>query len=63
MGVNRPRPAAVLALDAGNTKTDAVLVGADGTVLGTGRSGGFQPPRAGVEAAVDVLGEAVAAAA
>ncbi|MFJ8163188.1 N-acetylglucosamine kinase [Streptomyces sp. NPDC096136] len=63
MGVNRPSPAAVLALDAGNSKTDAVLVGADGTVLGTGRSGGFQPPRAGVEAAVDVLGEAVAAAA
>ncbi|MFE1791591.1 N-acetylglucosamine kinase [Streptomyces sp. NPDC059525] len=62
MGVSRPSPAAVLALDAGNSKTDAVLVGADGTVLGTGRSGGFQPPRTGVGAAVDVLGEAVAAA-
>ncbi len=61
MGVSRPSPAAVLALDAGNSKTDAVLVGADGTVLGTGRSGGFQPPRTGVGAAVDVLGEAVAA--
>ncbi|MCX5378311.1 N-acetylglucosamine kinase [Streptomyces sp. NBC_00091] len=55
--------AAVLAIDAGNSKTDAALVAADGTVLGTGRSGGFQPPRVGVEAAVDVLGEAVAKAA
>ncbi|MEU8433548.1 BadF/BadG/BcrA/BcrD ATPase family protein [Streptomyces sp. NPDC029216] len=63
MGVNRPRPAAVLALDAGNSKTDAALVGADGTVLGTGRSGGFQPARTGTGAAVDVLGEAVAEAA
>ncbi|MGW7099005.1 N-acetylglucosamine kinase [Streptomyces sp. NPDC054838] len=58
-----PLPAAVLALDAGNSKTDAALIGADGTVLGTGRSGGFQPPRTGVEAAVDVLGQAVAEAA
>lgn len=58
-----PRPAAVLAVDAGNSKTDAALIGADGTVLGTGRSGGFQPPRTGVGAAVDVLGQAVAQAA
>ncbi|MER6215572.1 N-acetylglucosamine kinase [Streptomyces sp. NPDC001272] len=63
MGVSRPPSAAVLALDAGNSKTDAALVGGDGTVLGTGRAGGFQPPRTGVGAAVDVLGEAVAAAA
>ncbi|MFH7597317.1 BadF/BadG/BcrA/BcrD ATPase family protein [Streptomyces racemochromogenes] len=63
MGVSRPSPVAVLALDAGNSKTDAALVGADGTVLGTGRAGGFQPPRTGVEAAVDVLGEAVSEAA
>ncbi|MCX5198253.1 ATPase [Streptomyces sp. NBC_00249] len=55
--------AAVLAVDAGNSKTDVALIGADGTVLGTGRSGGFQPPRVGVEAAVDVLGQAVAEAA
>ncbi|MFI5826346.1 N-acetylglucosamine kinase [Streptomyces sp. NPDC051578] len=58
-----PLPAAVLAVDAGNSKTDAALIGADGTVLGTGRSGGFQPPRTGVGAAVDVLGQAVAQAA
>ncbi|MGW7450699.1 N-acetylglucosamine kinase [Streptomyces sp. NPDC054787] len=60
MGVSRP---AVLAVDAGNSKTDVALVAADGTVLGTGRSGGFQPPRHGVEAAVDVLAQAVAEAA
>ncbi|MFD8980821.1 N-acetylglucosamine kinase [Streptomyces sp. NPDC059564] len=63
MGVNGPAAAAVLAIDAGNSKTDVALIGADGTVLGTGRSGGFQPPRVGVEAAVDVLGLAVAEAA
>ncbi|MGI5449787.1 N-acetylglucosamine kinase [Streptomyces sp. CA-243310] len=63
MGVSRPGPAAVLAVDAGNSKTDVALIGVDGTVLGTGRSGGFQPPRVGVEPAVDVLGRAVAEAA
>ncbi|MFD6874472.1 MULTISPECIES: N-acetylglucosamine kinase [unclassified Streptomyces] len=62
MGVT-PSGAAVLAVDAGNSKTDVALIGADGSVLGTGRSGGFQPPRVGVEAAVDVLGQAVAEAA
>ncbi|WOX24332.1 N-acetylglucosamine kinase [Streptomyces solicathayae] len=54
---------AVLAIDAGNSKTDVALVGADGSVLGTARGGGFQPPLVGVEAAVDVLGAAVAEAA
>ncbi|KOU24016.1 ATPase [Streptomyces sp. WM6372] len=52
-----------MAIDAGNSKTDAALIAADGTVLGTGRSGGFQPQRTGVEEAVDVLGRAVAEAA
>ncbi|MFF0728071.1 N-acetylglucosamine kinase [Streptomyces sp. NPDC004134] len=55
-------PVAVLAIDAGNSKTDAALVAADGTVLGQGRSGGFRPPVTGVAAAVDVLAEAVAGA-
>ncbi|MCJ1677290.1 ATPase [Streptomyces sp. APSN-46.1] len=63
MGVNRPATPAVLAVDAGNSKTDVALIAADGTVLGTGRSGGFQPPRDGVAAAVDVLEQAVAEAA
>ncbi|TXS55200.1 N-acetylglucosamine kinase [Streptomyces sp. t39] len=58
MGVN----ASVLAVDAGNSKTDVAFVAADGTVLGTGRGGGFQPPRVGVEAAVDVVAAAVDAA-
>ncbi|MGW1774290.1 N-acetylglucosamine kinase [Streptomyces sp. NPDC002104] len=67
MGVSRPVPppaaAAVLAVDAGNSKTDVALIAADGRVLGTGRAGGFQPPRVGIEEAVDVLGQAVAEAA
>ncbi|MEU5399183.1 BadF/BadG/BcrA/BcrD ATPase family protein [Streptomyces sp. NPDC005963] len=49
----------VLAIDAGNSKTDVALVAADGSVLATARGGGFQPPRVGVEAALDVLGAAV----
>ncbi|MFI5633905.1 N-acetylglucosamine kinase [Streptomyces sp. NPDC051664] len=52
MGVN----AAVLAIDAGNSKTDVALIGPDGTVLSTARGGGFQPQAASVAAAVDVLG-------
>ncbi|MEV4192970.1 ATPase, partial [Streptomyces toxytricini] len=55
-------PAAVLAVDAGNSKTDAALVAADGRVLGRGRSGGFQPQRTGTDAAVDELERAVAGA-
>lgn len=62
MGLSPGRAAAVLAIDAGNSKTDAALVAADGTVLGQGRSGGFRPPATGVAAAVDVLAEAVAGA-
>ncbi|MET7364744.1 BadF/BadG/BcrA/BcrD ATPase family protein [Streptomyces sp. NPDC005566] len=62
MGVN----ASVVAIDAGNSKTDVALIGEDGTVLSTARGGGFQPPTVGVEAAVDVLasvlGRALAAA-
>ncbi|MFI1955766.1 N-acetylglucosamine kinase [Streptomyces xinghaiensis] len=58
-----PLPAAVLAFDAGNSKTDAALVAADGRVLGTGRAGGFRPPATGVDAAVDVLARAAAGAA
>lgn len=49
--------ASLLAMDAGNSKTDVAVVAVDGTVLGTARGGGFQPPRVGVEPAVDVLAE------
>ncbi|MFJ1794013.1 N-acetylglucosamine kinase [Kitasatospora griseola] len=45
----------VLAIDAGNSKTDLALVGADGQVLGTARGGGFQPQNTGFEAAVAAL--------
>ncbi|MCX4693314.1 N-acetylglucosamine kinase [Streptomyces sp. NBC_01408] len=62
MGVSGPVTPAVLAVDAGNSKTDVALIAADGTVLGTGRAGGFQPPRSGVEPALDVVGRAVAGA-
>ncbi|MCB5169763.1 ATPase [Streptomyces bambusae] len=53
----------LLAIDAGNSKTDVAFVGADGTVLATARSGGFRPTAAGTEAAVDVLAAAVTEAA
>ncbi|MER8042940.1 BadF/BadG/BcrA/BcrD ATPase family protein [Streptomyces sp. NPDC094032] len=48
-----------LAVDAGNSKTDVAVVAEDGTVLGTARGGGFQPPVVGVETAVDSLAEIV----
>ncbi|MET9765925.1 BadF/BadG/BcrA/BcrD ATPase family protein [Streptomyces sp. NPDC006415] len=58
MGVN----VSVVAIDAGNSKTDVALIGEDGTVLATARGGGFQPPVVGVEAAIDVLAAALARA-
>lgn len=51
--------ASVLAIDAGNSKTDVALIGEDGTLLSTARGGGFQPPVVGVEAAVDVLASVI----
>ncbi|MFI6551577.1 N-acetylglucosamine kinase [Streptomyces griseus] len=55
MGVN----VSVVAIDAGNSKTDVALIGEDGAVLATARGGGFQPPVVGVEAAIDVLAAAL----
>ncbi|WP_228922575.1 BadF/BadG/BcrA/BcrD ATPase family protein [Streptomyces sp. DH7] len=55
MGVN----VSVVAIDAGNSKTDVALIGEDGTVLSTARGGGFQPPVVGVEAAIDMLAAAL----
>ncbi|GAA2371736.1 N-acetylglucosamine kinase [Nonomuraea africana] len=49
----------VLAVDGGNSKTDVALVAEDGTVLATGRGGGFLPQSAGVPAAADVVEEVV----
>jgi N-acetylglucosamine kinase-like BadF-type ATPase len=54
--------ARVLAVDAGNSKTDVAVVAADGTILATARGGGFRPPVVGVEEAVDNVAEAVAQA-
>ncbi|MGV9564300.1 N-acetylglucosamine kinase [Streptomyces sp. NPDC003480] len=54
--------ASVLAIDAGNSKTDVAVVAADGEVLGTARGGGFRPPAVGVETAVNALADAVARA-
>ncbi|MFC4507102.1 MULTISPECIES: N-acetylglucosamine kinase [Streptomyces] len=51
--------ASVLAIDAGNSKTDVAVVAADGQVLGTARGGGFRPPAVGVTAAVDDLADTV----
>ncbi|MEU6440142.1 BadF/BadG/BcrA/BcrD ATPase family protein [Streptomyces sp. NPDC047046] len=51
--------AAVLAIDAGNSKTDVAVVAEDGSVLGAARGGGFQPPVIGVEPAIDILHEIV----
>jgi N-acetylglucosamine kinase-like BadF-type ATPase len=45
-----------LAIDGGNSKTDAVLVREDGAVLGKARGVGSSPHHLGVEAALDVVG-------
>jgi N-acetylglucosamine kinase-like BadF-type ATPase len=44
--------AAVLAIDAGNSKTDVAVVSSDGSVVGTARGGSFRPDRLGAAAAV-----------
>ncbi|MCX4509021.1 ATPase [Streptomyces sp. NBC_01619] len=49
----------VLAVDAGNSKTDVAVIGPDGSVIGAARGGGFQPPAVGVRAALDGLAEPV----
>lgn len=53
----------VLAIDAGNSKTDVALVGADGSVLGRARGDGFQPQTVGADAAVAGLAPLVASVA
>jgi N-acetylglucosamine kinase-like BadF-type ATPase len=65
MGVSDDSHDVVLAIDAGNSKTDVALVAADGRLLATSRGDGFRPHRVGAESAVaglaplveDVLGE------
>jgi N-acetylglucosamine kinase-like BadF-type ATPase len=45
----------VLAIDAGNSKTDVAIVTADGEVLATARGGGFRPPAVGLDTAMATL--------
>lgn len=47
-----PAPAAVLAVDAGNSKTDVVVVSAGGELLGSARGEGFHPHLVGAERSV-----------
>jgi N-acetylglucosamine kinase-like BadF-type ATPase len=61
-GTAGPGSAGVLAIDAGNSKTDVAVVTAAGEVLATARGGGFRPPAVGVAAALDALAEPVARA-
>jgi N-acetylglucosamine kinase-like BadF-type ATPase len=49
----------ILAIDGGNSKTDVAVLNTDGEVLATVRGGGFRPVADGVEAAVNVLADAV----
>ncbi|MFI6156997.1 N-acetylglucosamine kinase [Kitasatospora sp. NPDC051170] len=49
---SEPTLPGVLAIDAGNSKTDVALIGLDGTVLGSARGGGFTPHSVGEAAAV-----------
>ncbi|QTD98605.1 N-acetylglucosamine kinase [Streptomyces cyanogenus] len=62
MGLTAPDPLTVLAVDAGNSKTDVAVVTGAGEVLATARGGGFRPPAVGVAAALDALAEPVARA-
>ncbi len=55
---NRPAPA-VLALDGGSTKTDAVLVALDGTLLGRSRVGPSNHQLVGIDEAMQALDEAI----
>ncbi|MFI6852870.1 N-acetylglucosamine kinase [Streptomyces sp. NPDC050416] len=51
--------ARVLAIDAGNSKTDVAIVTAAGEVLSTARGGGFRPPAVGLDTAMTTLAHTV----
>jgi N-acetylglucosamine kinase-like BadF-type ATPase len=61
-----PQKAGILAIDAGNSKTDVVLVAPDGSLLASARGGGFRPHILGAAAAVEglvpLVGEVASAA-
>ena len=52
----------VLAIDAGNSKSDVCVVSAEGDLLGRARAGPFRPDRLGAGPALAALGPAVEAA-
>ncbi|MGA5516576.1 N-acetylglucosamine kinase [Streptomyces pseudogriseolus] len=54
--------AAVLAVDAGNSKTDVAVIAPDGAVLSTARGGGFRPPADGLATAMANLSKPIAEA-
>ncbi|WP_380279937.1 N-acetylglucosamine kinase [Kitasatospora purpeofusca] len=58
-----PHLPGILAIDAGNSKTDVALIGTDGSVLGSARGGGFHPATTGADAAVAGLAPLVEEAA
>ncbi|MFE7190681.1 N-acetylglucosamine kinase [Kitasatospora sp. NPDC057541] len=58
-----PHLPGVLAIDAGNSKTDVALIGTDGSVLGSARGGGFHPATVGADVAVAGLAPLVEEAA
>ncbi|AZM62263.1 MULTISPECIES: N-acetylglucosamine kinase [unclassified Streptomyces] len=47
--------AGVLAIDAGNSKTDVAVIAPDGTVAATARGEGFRPPAVGLDRAMSTL--------
>ncbi len=59
MGVTEPMMGAVLAIDAGNSKTDVCVVSADGGLLGSARGGPFRPHLVGAAPAVAAITPAV----
>ncbi|WP_330330453.1 ATPase [Streptomyces sp. NBC_00536] len=54
-----PRDTVLLAVDAGNSKTDLAFVDGSGSVLVTARGPGFRPQAVGVEAAFDAIAPAL----
>ncbi len=51
--------AGVLAIDAGNSKTDVAVIAPDGTVSATARGEGFRPPAVGLDRAMSTLASTV----
>ena len=59
MGLTEPIVEAVLAIDAGNSKTDVCVVSVDGALLASARGGPFRADRVGAVAALAVITPAV----